>query len=90
MNFKNMDFLMLFVAFLIGYLFNYIIKRCSVIEGNSHAKKLMCDDRVYKKDEQSDAEWAHWLHDCCGMEKEKKKEWDGRDWYHTCRSARRI
>jgi len=34
MNFKNSDFLMLVVAFLIGYLFNYIIKRCSVIEGH--------------------------------------------------------
>ena len=37
MNFKNMNFLMLFVAFLIGYLFNYIIKRCSVIEGHTKA-----------------------------------------------------
>ena len=62
MNFKNMDFLMLFVAFLIGYLFNYIIKKCSVIEG------LGCRIKTNDYTVLNDIGWYDWIKKCCGRD----------------------
>ena len=35
MNFKNSDFLMLLVAFLVGYFFQEMMKGCQIVEGSS-------------------------------------------------------
>ena len=42
MNFKNSDFLMFLVAFLVGYFFQEIMNGGGIIEGNNHYK-LNCD-----------------------------------------------
>jgi len=45
MNLKNNEFLMLVVAFLLGYFAHRILKGCQIVEGQSE-EKVTCSDKV--------------------------------------------